>query len=167
MTVLAAGSETSRAALNSLIWSMATHPDELRKVRDDRSLAAGAVEEALRWVCPPRGFMRTAQCDTELRGKRIVAGQHLYLLYMAANRDEEVFPNPETFDVSRKESKLQLAFGFGTHVCVAAALVRLEAGILLNAILDRFSSIEMAGEPEPIIALLRQGWHNMPVAFRV
>ena len=87
------------------------------------------------------------------------------MLYMAGNHDEEVFPNPETFDVRRKENIQQLSFGFGTHVCIAAALVRLEGKILLDAMLDRFSGVDLVGEPVPVIALLRNGWTEMSAVF--
>ena len=112
-----------------------------------------------------RAFLRTATADTEIRGQLVPAGQHVYNMYMAANRDEDIFPDPETFDVARPENDLQLAFGIGTHVCIGARLVRLEAGILLNALLDRFPRFELAAEPVPVRHMIRNSWHDMPVIF--
>jgi cytochrome P450 len=165
MLVLAAGSDTTRSMLCGMIDAFAHYPEQYQAVRADRSLVPGAIEESLRWSTPARAFMRTATQDTEIRGQKIAAGQHLYMLYMAGNHDEEIFPHPERFDVGRKENIHQLSFGFGTHVCIAAALVRLEGQILLNAMLDRFSSVDLAGEPVPVIALLRNGWTEMSAVF--
>jgi cytochrome P450 len=165
MTMLAAGSDTTRALLAGMVWALAKHPDQLALVAADRSLVPGAVEEALRWVTPARAFLRTATCDTEVRGQVIQEGQHVYNMYMAANRDEDVFPRPETFDIARRENELHLAFGIGTHVCIGARLVRLEAVILLNMLLDRFAHFELAAEPVPVRHIIRNSWHTMPVVF--
>ena len=164
-TMLAAGSDTTRSLLAGMPWALANHPDQLERVVSDRSLVPGAVEESLRWVSPARAFFRTATQDTEIRGQEIRAGQRVYLMYMAANRDEDVFSHPETFDISRPENNQHLAFGLGTHVCIAASLVRLEAGILLNELLDRFPRFELAGEPTSVIHIIRNGWEKMPIVF--
>jgi cytochrome P450 len=165
MTMLAAGSDTTRALLAGLVWALAKHPGQLARVAADRSLVPGTVEEALRWVTPARAFLRTATRDTEIRGQVVRNGQHVYNMYMAANRDEDVFPYPETFDVARPENDLHQAFGIGTHVCIGARLVRLEAGILLNALLDRFTRFELAAEPVPVRHMIRNSWHDMPIVF--
>jgi cytochrome P450 len=165
MTMLAAGSDTTRALLAGMVWALAKHPGQLARVVANRSLVPGAVEEALRWVTPARAFLRTATRDTEIRGQVMRDGQHVYNMYMAANRDEDVFPHPETFDVARPENDLHQAFGIGTHVCIGARLVRLEAGILLNALLDRFPRFELAAEPVPVQHMIRNSWHDMPVVF--
>jgi cytochrome P450 len=165
MTMLAAGSDTTRALLAGMVWALAKHPGQLARVVADRSLVPGAVEEALRWVTPARAFLRTATRDTQIRGHIVREGQHVYNMYMAANRDEDVFPHPETFDVARPENDLHQAFGIGTHVCIGARLVRLEAGILLNALLDRFPRFKLAAEPVPVQHMIRNSWHDMPVVF--
>jgi cytochrome P450 len=165
MTMIAAGSDTTRALLAGMVWALAKHPDQLAKLVADRSLVPGAIEEALRWVTPARAFLRTAMQDMEIRGEKVKAGQHVYLMYMAGNRDEDIFPEPETFDVARKENGLQMAFGIGTHVCIGARLVRMEAAILLNALLDRYPRFELAAEPQPVIHVIRNSWDDMPVVF--
>jgi cytochrome P450 len=165
MTMMAAGSDTTRSLLAGMVWALAKHPEQLARLAADRSLVPGAVEEALRWVTPARAFLRTATCDTEIRGQVVREGQHVYNMYMAANRDEDIFSSPETFDVARPENDLHLAFGIGTHVCIGARLVRLEAGILLNALLDRFPRFALAAEPVPVRHMIRNSWDDMPVIF--
>lgn len=165
MTMLAAGSDTTRSLLAGLVHELARHPEQWQLLREDRSRIPLAVEETLRWVTPARAFLRTATEDTDVNGHPVRAGQHTYLMYMAANRDEEVFPRADEFDVTRAESVKHLAFGAGAHVCAGSRLVRLEAPLVLNALLDRFSRVELAGDPTPVVHVIRNGWSSMPVTF--
>ncbi|MFF3573929.1 cytochrome P450 [Nocardia jiangxiensis] len=167
MTMLAAGSDTTRSLLNGLVYHFARNPDQWDALRADRSLVPLAVEETLRMVTPARAFVRTAAEDHEIAGQTIREGQHLYLVYMAANRDETVFSEPHRFDVTRKEAVKHLAFGGGAHVCAGSRLVRLEAPIVLNGLLDRFSRIEPAADPVPVMHVVRSGWETMPVVLHV
>jgi cytochrome P450 len=164
-TFLAAGSDTTRSLLSGMALALADHPDQLAQVRRDRSLVDGVVEESLRWTTPARGFLRTATRDTEIRGVEIKAGQRVYLLYDAGNRDAEVFPDPWRFDIERPNANQHLSFGHGVHLCIAAHLARLEARTLLNAMLDRFSTFGRAGDPVEIRQLLRAGWVELPMRF--
>lgn len=165
MTMLAAGSDTTRSVLAGLVRELGRHPQQWTLLREDRSRIPLAVEETLRWVTPARAFVRTALEDIEINGQQIRAGQHTYLMYMAANRDEDVFPRAEEYDITRPESVRHLAFGTGAHVCAGSRLVRLVAPIVLNVLLDRFSRIEPVGEPTPVVHLIRNGWSRMPVVF--
>jgi cytochrome P450 len=162
---LAGGSDTTRSLLAGMALALAQHPEQLARLRADRSLLDGAVEESLRWTTPARGFMRTVMQDTEIRGVPIRTGQRVYLLFDAGNRDSEVFENPWTYDITRANAGLHLSFGYGPHLCIAAHLARMEARVLYDAVLDRFSSIELAGPPQEIRQLLRQGWRTLPLTF--
>jgi cytochrome P450 len=164
-TFLAAGSDTTRSLLAGMTQALADHPDQLARLRADRHHVAGAVEESLRWTSPARGFLRTAVQDTEIRGTTIKAGQRVYLLFDAGNRDAEVFENPWQYDIERPNAGLHLAFGYGAHLCIASHLARMEARALLSAMLDRFSSFERAGEPVEIRQLLRAGYVELPMRF--
>jgi cytochrome P450 len=164
-TFLAAGSDTTRSLLAGLTLALADHPDQLAELRSDRGLLDPAVEEALRWTTPARGFLRTALRDTEIRGVPIKAGQRVYLLFDAGNRDAEVFPDPWQFDITRKTANVHLAFGYGIHLCIGSHLARMEARTLTSALLDRFSTFERAGEPVAIRQLLRAGWVTLPMTF--
>ncbi|BBG02589.1 MULTISPECIES: cytochrome P450 [Pseudonocardia] len=166
MTVLAAGSDTTRALLAGLVHHLARHPEQWEMLRADRSLVPRAIEETLRYVTPARAFGRTAVADTTVNGREVAAGQRLYLMYMAANRDETVFPDPGRFDITRQESTQHLALSTGAHVCAGAALVRLQAPLLVEALLDRFAGIEAAGEAVPVRHVIRNSWTRMPMRFR-
>ena len=100
-TFLAAGSDTTRSLLAGMALALAEHPDQLEKLKANPDLLEGAIEESLRWVTPARGFLRTALQDTQVRGVDIKAGQRVYLLYDAGNRDAEVFADPWTYDIER------------------------------------------------------------------
>jgi cytochrome P450 len=162
---LAGGSDTTRSLLAGMAVVLAQHPEQLARLVKNRSLLDGAVEESLRWTTPARGFMRTVMQDTQIRDVPIRAGQRVYLLFDAGNRDPEVFENPWSYDITRPNAAQHLSFGYGVHLCIAAHLARLEARVLYDALLDRFRSINLAGPPQEIRQLLRQGWHSLPLVF--
>ena len=132
----------------------------------DRSLLDTATEEVLRWTTPVISFMRTATRDTEIRGVEIAAGDPLLLLYASANRDEDEFgANADQFDVGRDPNH-EVALGFGPHFCLGAALARIEISAMLDALLDRFTSIEPAGEVERTASFVIAGISRAPVVCR-
>jgi cytochrome P450 len=144
--LLVAGNETTRNTISGGMWAFAENPQQWDRLRADRSLVATAVEEWLRWTTAVIYFMRTATRDVEIRGREIAAGDPVVLLYASANRDEEEFgPSADRFDVARDPNH-HLAFGFGAHFCLGAALARLEARVLVEELLDRFAEISPAGE---------------------
>ena len=165
--LLVAGNETTRNTMSSGVWELACSPDQWARLRADRSVIPTAVEEFLRWGTAVIAFMRTATRDVELGGVTVAAGEPVVMLYAAANRDEAVFgDNAETFDVGRDPNP-HVAFGFGHHFCIGAALARLEIRILLEELANRFSTIRTAGDivrtPSQIIA----GVVSAPVVFEV
>ena len=101
----------------------------------------------IRWSTPVKEFMRTATADTTIRGVDIAKGESVYLAYVSGNRDEEVFADPFRFDVGRDPNK-HVAFGYGVHFCLGAALARMEMNSLFTELIARLESIELAGEPE-------------------
>jgi cytochrome P450 len=164
--LLVAGNETTRNLLSGGLVALAEHPDQWAALRADRSLLPGAVEELLRWTTPVISFMRTAAVATVVRGQAIAEGDPLLLVYASANRDESVFgPYADQFRIDRHPNP-HLSFGFGPHFCLGAALARIEARVVLGELLDRFSSVEVAGEvtrtASPVIAGVRQA----PLVFR-
>jgi len=144
--LLVAGNETTRDLISSGLLAFADHPGQWGRLRADRSLVAGAVEEMLRWSTPVVSFMRTATRDTEVRGVAIAEGDPLLMLFASANRDEDVFgTSASTFDVGRHPNP-HLAFGQGNHFCLGAPLARLEGRVVLEELLDRFSDVGRVGE---------------------
>ncbi|GIL41612.1 cytochrome P450 [Roseiterribacter gracilis] len=119
------------------------------KLRADPSLVPAAIDEFLRLYTPYRGFARTATRDVTLHGRTIPAGEPIALVYASANRDEDVFEDPESFKLDRPNMKDSLHFGRGTHMCVGAALARLELVVALEQMLARLPTFELAGEIVP------------------
>jgi cytochrome P450 len=165
LTLLVAGNETTRNLLSHGALALATYPDELAALRRDRGLLARAVEEMLRWGSPVAAFMRTATRDTALCGTRVREGDRLLLYYVSANRDERVFgPDAEDFRISRDASG-HVAFGFGEHFCLGAALARMEGRIAFEEITTRFPHIALAGDVERLPSLLVRGIVRLPVVL--
>jgi cytochrome P450 len=164
-TFLAAGSDTTRSLLTGMALALAEHPDQMRKLKENPALLDGAIEESLRWTTPARGFLRTALTDTQVRGVDIKAGQRVYLLYDAGNRDAEVFADPWAYDIERPNASSHLGFGYGPHLCIAAHLARLEARELYGPLLNAFGHVEVSGPVTEIRQLLRNGWVHAPLTF--
>jgi cytochrome P450 len=108
--------------------------------------------------------MRTATADTEIRGVPIAKGESVYLAYVSANRDEEIFADPFRFDVGRDPNR-HLAFGYGVHFCLGAALARMEMNSLYTEMLPRLESIELAGEPELSATTFVGGFKHLPIRY--
>ena len=157
--LLIAGNETTRNAISGGLAAFAAEPDQWQRLVEAPDLVDAAVEEILRWTTPVISFLRTTTRDVTLQGQRIPAGDPVLLLYQSANRDEAEFgPTADRFDVGRRPNH-HLAFGFGPHYCIGAALARSEIATLLRALLDRGLVPVSRGEPErtasPVIAGLR------------
>ncbi|MCB1040007.1 MAG: cytochrome P450 [Acidimicrobiales bacterium] len=161
--LLVAGNETTRNMISGGLWALATNPDQWQALIDDPSLVGSCVEEWLRWTTPVVAFMRTATEDTVLRGVPIAAGEPLLLLYAAANRDEAAFgDDADRFRVDRQPNP-QVAFGFGPHFCIGAALARIEGRVLLEEALARWSNVEPAGEVVRTGSAIIAGLKHAPI----
>lgn len=164
--MITAGNDTTVSMMAGGLWSLLEHPDEFEKVRSDRSLIPTAVEEILRWFTPLHYFRRTATEDTEIHGQPIAKGDKVAMYYTSANRDEDVFADAQTFDVTRSPNP-QLSFGIGEHFCLGVHLARLEGRIFFSQLLDRFSRIELTGTPERVRSNLNNGVKRLPVSLGV
>jgi cytochrome P450 family 142 subfamily A polypeptide 1 len=160
------GAETTRTVITGAVLALIEHPDEQRRLQDDPGLLPVAVEEFIRWVTPILNMRRTATRDTEVSGTPIRAGDELLLMYPSANRDEEVFDTPERFDVGR-EPNPHVAFGFGTHFCLGAALARLEIRVMFEELLPRLRDLHLAPgtAPERIPNAFVRGFRSLHVNF--
>jgi cytochrome P450 len=159
-----AGNETTRNLLSGGLLALIEHPAERAKLRADPALLPGAVEEMLRWVSPVMHFRRTATRDTEIRGRRIRAGDKVVVYYVSANRDEDVFVAPDRFDIRRTPNE-HLAFGVGTHFCLGSSLARLEIRILFEELLRRLPDIELAGPVRRLRSNFINGIKEMPIRY--
>jgi cytochrome P450 len=158
-----AGNETTRIAIAQGVLAFCGHPEQWERLRADPALAGPATEEVLRWTCPTHFMRRTAGADTELGGARIRAGDKVVLWYVSANRDEAEFGRPDAFDVGRADNR-HLSFGRGgPHLCLGAALARLEVRVVLAALARRVRRFELAGPPRRIRSNFTNGLRALPV----
>ena len=160
----AAGHDTTSASTAGAMLALAQDPAQFQRLKADRSLLPGIVEEAIRWTTPVQHFMRTAAEDVEVGGVQIAKGDWLMLSYIAANHDERVFDNPRKFDASRTPNR-HVAFGAGAHQCLGLHMARMEMKILFNELLDRLDHIELAGEPKRANSTFVGGLKTLPLRF--
>jgi len=142
--LMVAGNETTRNAISGGMQCLIENPGEREKLLRDPSLLAAACEEIVRWVSPVHSFSRTATAATELRGEAIEAGQPVLMLYPSANRDEDVFVDPDRFDVERRPT--HVGFGIGNHFCLGANLARMELRVAFEELLRRFPDMTYADD---------------------
>ena len=158
-----AGNETTRNATSHGMHALLEHPDQMQLLRDNPELLDPAIEEILRWATPVINFRRTATCATEVGGQAIAEGDALVMYYMSANRDETVFEDPFTFDITRDPND-HIAFGGGgAHHCLGANLARLELQIIFKELLASTRSITQAGDVARLRSNFINGIKHMPV----
>jgi cholest-4-en-3-one 26-monooxygenase len=159
-----AGNETTRNAISHGMLAFLDNPDQWELFKAERPETA--VDEIVRWATPVTVFQRTATRDTEIGGQIVKKGQRVGMFYRSANFDEEVFENPERFDILRNPNPHVGFGGTGAHYCLGANLARLEIDLMFNAIADAMPAITKAGDPQR----LRSGWLNgvkrLPVSYR-
>lgn len=147
--ILVVGIIAPTVVIGSITVHLCRHPDLQGRLRDEPALIPAAVEEFLRLYTPYRGFARTSVGEVEIRGRRIEAGEPIALVYASANRDEEVFPESDQFQLHRANIGEHLAFGRGPHNCVGAPLARMELRIALEELLARTRHIQLNGSIKP------------------
>ncbi len=168
MLLAVAGNETTRNGISHAMLTLIEHPDQRRLLLDDPSLIDGAIEEFLRWSTPVMHFKRTAMHDTEIRGQKIKEGDRVMMWYSSANRDEDIFDDPFTFNIRRDPNLHTLSHAFGGgghHFCLGANLARLEMKVIMEELLRRLPDMELAGEPRRLRSNFINGIKNMPVTF--
>jgi cholest-4-en-3-one 26-monooxygenase len=163
LLLLAAGTHTSRLTLGNGVLAFIRHPDQRERLLEEPGLITGAVEEILRYEPPIMHFRRTATRDVELRGQRIAKGQKVVLWYTSANRDEDVFGDPDAFDI-RRTGNDHLTFGHGPHFCIGNALGRLSAKIAIGECVRRIPGMQLRGPVERVRSNWFNGMKRMPVS---
>ncbi len=162
--VASAGHDTTSASTAGAMMALAQDPEQFARLKADRDLLPGIVEEAIRWTSPVQHFMRTAAEDVEVCGVHIKEGDWLMINYVAANHDERVFENPRKFDAARSPNR-HLAFGAGAHQCLGLHMARMEMKILFNELLDRIETVELAGEPKRAKSSFVGGLKTLPLRY--
>ena len=166
VTLLVAGNETTRTLISGGTLVLSEHAEQRAAVVADPTLIPGAVEECLRWVTPIQAFARTVTADTVIGGVAVKELDYLIMLYASGNRDEAAFgPSANVFDIRRDANPPHLAFGFGEHLCLGAALARMETRVLFEEMLARHPNYVVAGEPKWIASSLVRGMESMPLAW--
>ena len=166
LLLVTAGNETTRHAISHGTHALLTHRDQLQRLVEDPSLVATAVEEVIRWASPLLHFRRTATRDVELHGQVVRENDKVALWYISANRDEQQFPDPLSFDIGRTPNR-HVSFGLGgPHFCLGTHLARLELRVFLQEMLPYFPRLELAGEPERLRSNFFHGIKRMPVVYR-
>ena len=157
-----AGNETTRNSISGGVLALVEHRDQAIRLYEQPDLMPTAVEEILRWVSPVNHFRRTATEDVELGGKQIRAGDKVVVYYASANRDEDVFTDPFTFDITRQPNP-HLAFGAGPHFCLGAPLARLQLRTMLGELIPRYPRSKIVGPVERVPITFLAGIKSMPV----
>ncbi|MEU8180863.1 cytochrome P450 [Micromonospora sp. NPDC049044] len=160
--LLVGGIENVRHAAAGGILALLDHPGELRRLRADPSLVPSAIEEILRWTSPATHIVRTVRREVQLRGRTIDPGSLVTIWNPSANRDEDVFPDADRFDVGRTPNR-HLAMGVGEHFCIGAGVARQELRVLVEELLAGTAAIELAGAPVRLRSCEINGFERLPV----
>lgn len=165
LVIATAGHDTTSNSISGGMLALLEHPEQMQEMRDDPSLIDSACDELIRYVTPVKHFTRTCQSPFTVGGHEFQPGDLVLLSYASANRDENVFENPMAFDIHRANADRHLAFGFGRHFCLGAHLARLEIRSIFHEILNRVSSIELAGQPQFFESNLVSGPKVLPISY--
>ncbi|MEJ3654075.1 cytochrome P450 [Actinomycetes bacterium KLBMP 9759] len=163
MLLLAAGFETTVNLIGNGVNALLTHPDQLALLRAEPQRWSNAVDEILRFDSPVQRTGRVAHRTTEIGGRRVPPGKPVLLLLGAANRDPAVFPDPQTFDITRPNAGDHVAFSSGVHYCLGAGLAKMEGEVGLRALFDRFPDLAQTGTPHRRPTRVLRGYDAMPV----
>ncbi|MDE2362576.1 MAG: cytochrome P450 [Hyphomicrobiales bacterium] len=159
---LSAGVDTTCNAFGNLLWCLATHPDQWRKLREKPELARNAFEESLRYEGPAQAFFRTTTKDVEIGGIRIAANEKICAFMQSANRDPQRWERADAFDIERRVVG-HMGFGTGIHGCVGQPIARLEGEAVFAALARKAKTIELAGEPKRQYNNVLRSFASLPV----
>jgi len=163
-TLSIAGHETTRNSTAHFVRLMDEHPDQKALLLEDLDgRLPNAIEEVLRFSPPVMQFCRTATDDVEVRGAKISKGDKVYMSYISANRDEDVFDDPDQFDITRPNADKHLAFGTGAHFCLGASFARAQMRCILSELYTQLPDIALADAPTPMYSVWFNALNEMPV----
>ncbi|MGY3620123.1 cytochrome P450 [Bradyrhizobium sp. USDA 10063] len=163
-SLLSAGLDTTVNGLGAAIYCLARFPDQWQLLRDNRTLARNAFEEAVRFESPVQTFFRTTTREVELGGAVVGEGEKVLMFLGAANRDPRRWDKPDSYDINRRTSS-HVGFGSGIHMCVGQLVARLEGEVMLSALARRVATIEITGEPKRRFNNTLRGLDSLPVTI--
>jgi cytochrome P450 len=164
--LIVGGNDTTRNSITGGVRFLNENPAEYQKLRDNPGLIPNMVAEIIRYQTPLAYMRRTATRDTDLRGQKIKAGDKLLMWYVSGNRDSDVIPDADQFRIDRKGARHHLSFGFGIHRCMGNRLAEMQLRILWEEIMQRFSNIEVVGQPQYVMSNFVKGYSELPVIIR-
>ncbi|MGW2649901.1 cytochrome P450 [Streptomyces sp. NPDC001393] len=162
-SILLGANVTTPHTVSGTVQALIERPEQFEKAQADPTLIPNLVEEGLRWTSAACNFMRYAVDDVQIAGGTIPARAAVVAWIGSANRDASQFADPHTFDITRSNAKRHVAFGFGPHFCIGAPLARLTLRIFFEELLERFGSIELAGEPQHLRSYFIAGMTHLPI----
>ncbi|MDN3271114.1 cytochrome P450 [Streptomyces sp. MA15] len=162
-SILLGANVTTPHTVSGTVHALIERPEQFDKAQADPTLIPNLVEEGLRWTSAACNFMRYAVDDVEIAGGTVPARGAVVAWIGSANRDASRFPDPHTFDITRANAKRQIAFGFGPHFCIGAPLARLTLRVFFEELLQRFGSIDLAGEPQHLRSYFIAGMTHLPI----
>jgi len=146
LLIIFAGNDTTRNSISGTMNLLSENPDQKNLVLNDKSLLPNMVHESIRMVSPVRYMRRTSKCDTQIGDQEIGPNEKVSLWYGAANRDPEIFTDPNTYDVTRENAKKHLAFGYGRHLCLGKHTANMQLEVVYEKIFSRFPEMKQDGE---------------------
>ncbi len=162
MQLLVGGNETTTSLMTNLLWRLLESPEQWQTLLNDPSIVANAIEESLRFDPPVLGLYRNTTREVSLHDIVIPKGSKVYINYAAANRDPEIFSDPDRFDITRSRTR-HMSFGLGTHFCLGAPMARLETEIAFTAIRQKLPNLKLLGQGERIAPFFLWGRRKLPV----
>ncbi|MGI9431792.1 MAG: cytochrome P450 [Myxococcota bacterium] len=161
--LIVGGNDTTRNSISGGIVALNENPAQYQKLRDDPGLITNMVSEIIRWQTPLPHMRRTATRDTELAGKKVRKGDKVVMWYVSANRDADVFDDPDAFLIDRKNAKQHLSFGLGVHFCMGSRLAEMQLRVIWEEALARFREVEVVSAPRRVRSNFVRGYAELPV----
>jgi cytochrome P450 len=163
--VATAGHDTTSFALSGGLEQLARDPEQLWSLRGDDARVTNAADEVIRWTSPVRHFLRWATRPQTIGGVDVPEGGRVLLSYPSANRDEDVFVDPDRFDVGRPDADKLLSFGVGAHFCLGAQFAKREVRTMLRRLSEELTGLELAGDPEWALSHFVSGVKHLPIRY--
>ena len=161
--LIVGGNDTTRNSATAGVVALNQNPAEYEKLRSDLALIPSMVSEVIRWQTPLMHMRRTATRDLEFKGKQIHKGDKVVMWYLSGNYDDTAIEQPEQFIIDRENPRHHISFGFGVHRCMGNRLAEMQLRILWEEIMQRFSKVEVVGEPERVLSNFVRGYSHLAV----